>query len=132
MNKQKNARPEPKAEASGVEHLDASEAFDVAASAHRVNRTRRVVRERAATLVAQKKSIRSLFIPLCVSAGLLSILVFAIWTLLDQYEANPNGLPDASQQILVLLLWCLPLTGASLAIVWFRKSSEKTPYRGER
>ena len=132
MNKQNSPRLEPPPARPDFEPSDASVPFDVAASAQMVNRTRRVVRKRAAALGAQKKSIRSLFIPLCVSAGLLSILVFAIWTLLDQYEANPNGLPDASQQILVLLLWCLPLTGASLAIVWFRKNSEKTLHRGER
>ncbi len=123
MNELNRLRPES-------DPRDASETFDVAASAQMVNRTHRVVRKRAAARTAQKQNVRSLWIPLCVSAGLLSILVFAIWTLLDQYEANPNGLPDASQQILVLLLWCLPLTGASLAVVWFRKSSAKALSRG--
>ena len=92
------------------------------ASAVMVNRTHRIVRERAKTLQARKKTLRELIVPLGVSAGLLAAVVFAIWTVLDEYDIAPTGLPDASQQILVFLMWCLPISAAMLAVVLFRRS----------
>jgi protein-S-isoprenylcysteine O-methyltransferase Ste14 len=93
------------------------------ASAVVVNRTHRVVRERAKTMKEQKNLIRSLFIPLLVCGGLLAVLVSALWSVLDEYEIAPTGLPDASQQMLVLSLWCLPLSAILLGVVWFRRSA---------
>jgi protein-S-isoprenylcysteine O-methyltransferase Ste14 len=95
------------------------------ASATMVNRTHRVVRERARMMQARKSHARSLWIPLAISAGLLAVIFFAVWSVLDQYEVTPIGLPDASQQMLVLMMWCLPLSVAILAIVWFRRASAK-------
>ena len=100
----------------------------VAASTEMVKRTHRVVRAQARSLEARKKKTRSLWIPLSVSAGLLFVITCAIWSVLDQYEAAPTGLPDASQQMLVLLMWCLPVTITLLAVVWFRRN----PFAGER
>ncbi len=90
-----------------------------------VNRTRRVLRERARTMEARQTKLRSLAIPLSVSGGLLVVIFFAVWSVLDQYEVTPTGLPDASQQMLVLLMWCLPLTVALLGIIWFKRSGTK-------
>ncbi len=95
--------------------------FSATASAAIVNRTHRVVRERAKTIEARRKTFRSLYIPLAVSAGLLVVLTCAIWSVLDQYELAPTGLPDANQQMLVLMMWCLPLSVVLLGIVWFRR-----------
>lgn len=92
------------------------------AGAAMVNRTRRVVRERARILQVRKSRMRSLYIPLLVSAGLLAAVVFALWSVLEGYEAINTGLPDASQQILVLLMWCLPVSAALLAAVWVRRA----------
>ena len=91
-----------------------------------VNRTHRVVRERARTLAARRSRIRSLWIPLAVCSSLLIILCSAVWSVLDQYDVTPNGLPDASNQFLVLCLWFLPVSLAMLAVVLFRRRRERT------
>lgn len=97
--------------------------FSVMASAAIVNRTHRVIRERARTIEARKQTLRSLWIPLTISGGLLVVLVCAIWSILDQYELAPTGLPDANQQMLVLMIWCLPISVVLLAVLWFRRGS---------
>ena len=93
------------------------------ASAAMVNRTHRIVRERAATLQARKSKVRSLWIPLAVSGGLVTLICFAVWSVLEQNDVTPNGIPDASQQMFVFLMWCLPLTAAVVAVVWYRLNS---------
>jgi protein-S-isoprenylcysteine O-methyltransferase Ste14 len=97
----------------------------VGAHASLVNRTHRVVRERASQMSARRDKVRSLWVPLAVCASLLVILVTAVWSLLDQYELNPTGMPDASDQFAVLLLWFLPVSGALLAMVWFHRTHNK-------
>lgn len=92
-----------------------------AARASLVNRTRRVVRERAEGIAARRRHIRSLWLPIAVCSGMLVIICTAVWSLLDEYELTPNGIPDASYQFLVLLLWFLPVSMALLAMVWFRR-----------
>ena len=104
----------------------ASKAMRAAASAAMVNRTHRVVRERAATIQARRSKVRSLWIPLTMSGALLAVIVTAIWSVLDQYELEPTGLPDASQQMFVLVMWCLPLSALLLAVVWLRRNGAKT------
>ncbi len=81
-----------------------------------VNRTHRVVRERAEDLHAQRSHGRSLWLPMGLCAAFVVILCSAIWSLLDQYELNPTGIPDASSQLLVVLLWFLPVSAAILAV----------------
>ncbi len=95
------------------------------ASAALVNRTHRVIHQRAKSLKARRRTLRSLWIPLAVSGGLLGVIVSAIWSNLDQYELTPTGLPDANQQMLVLMMWCLPVSALFLAIVWMRRSGNK-------
>jgi hypothetical protein len=87
-----------------------------------VNRTHRVVRERAKTIAARRSRVRSLWIPLAVCSALLVILSTTVWSVLDQYDVTPNGVPDASNQFLVLLLWFLPVSLALLALVLFRRA----------
>ena len=99
--------------------------LNVGARASLVNRTHRVVRERAKQMSARKNRIRSLWAPLTICGSLVVILVTAVWSLLDQYELNPTGMPDASDQFAVLLLWFLPVSGALLALVWLRRSQNK-------
>jgi protein-S-isoprenylcysteine O-methyltransferase Ste14 len=99
--------------------------INVGARASLVNRTRRVVQERAKAMSARRSRVRSLWIPLAVCASLLVILVTAVWSTLDQYELNPTGMPDASDQFVVLLLWFLPVSGALLAMVWVRRTHNK-------
>ena len=97
----------------------------VGARASMVNRTHRVVRERAKQMSARRDRIRSLWAPLAVCASLLVILVTAVWSTFDQYELNPTGMPDASDQFAVLLLWFLPVSGALLAMVWLRRTQSR-------
>ena len=116
--------------------VNQQDALRATASAAMVNRTHRIVRERAKAIKARKKNVRELIVPLAVSAGLLAAVVFAIWTLLDEYDIAPTGSPDASQQILVFLMWCLPISAAVLAVVLFQRAGtgpgSKTDNEGVR
>jgi hypothetical protein len=87
-----------------------------------VNRTHRVVRERVRVIAARRSKVRSLWIPMGVCSALLVIICTALWTALDQYDATPTGVPDASNQFLVLCLWFLPLSLALLAVVFVHRS----------
>ncbi len=75
---------------------------------------------------SRKAASRSLWFPLLVSFGFLATLLYALWNMLDESEFFPDGIPDASQQMLLLLLWCLPVSAIVLAAVWFRRGSHKT------
>ena len=86
-----------------------------------VNRTHRVVRERAKSMAARRSRFRSLWIPLAVCSSLLIIICTAVWTALDAYEVTPSGVPDSSNQFLVLCLWFLPVSMALLAVVLFQR-----------
>jgi hypothetical protein len=99
--------------------------LDTSARASVVNRTHRVVRERAKSLAAQRSRARSLWIPLGVCSSLLVIICTAVWSALDGYDVTPNGVPDASNQFLVLCLWFFPVSMALLAVVLFRRARKR-------
>jgi len=90
-----------------------------------VNRTHRVVRERAKKIAARRNRVRSLWIPLAVCSSLLVIISTAVWSVLDAYDVTPNGMPDASNQFLVLCLWFLPVSMALLAVVLFQRARKR-------
>ncbi len=94
----------------------------MAAPASLVNRTHRVVRERARTQSDQRRRLRSLWLPLGICCTLLILLATGAWTVLAQNDLSPTGIPDASNQMLVFFLWFFPVSGALLALVWFRRS----------
>jgi hypothetical protein len=96
--------------------------MNAAASSATVNRTHRVVRERAKTIREQRSRVRSLWIPLAVSFGMLALILCALWNVMDESEMFVNGVPDSSQQMLMLSMWCLPLSVVVLAVVWFRRT----------
>jgi hypothetical protein len=96
--------------------------ISVSARASLVNRTHRVVRERAQALAAQRSRARSLWVPLTICSALLVILCTAVWSTLDEYELTPIGVPDASNQFMVLLLWFLPVSTALLALVLLHRA----------
>ena len=102
----------------GMEHETGT--MTVAASASLVNRTRRVVGERARMLTVRRTRTRSLWVPLAVSFALLAVLAFAIWTAFEEYEASPAGMADTSQ-MLALTMWSVPISLMLLAVVWFRR-----------
>ena len=89
-----------------------------------VNRTHRVVRERAKTIAARRSQVRSLWIPLAVCSSLLVILCTAVWSALEAYDATP-GVPDAGNQFLVLCFWFLPVSMALLAVVLFHRARKR-------
>lgn len=97
-------------------------AINAAAQASRVNRTHRVVRERAKLIQARRSRVRSLWIPMTVCSALMVIFCSAIWSVLDEYELAPIGIPDSRYQIFVLLLWFFPVSASLLGMVWFRRS----------
>jgi len=96
------------------------------ARASTVNRTHRVVRERAKMIQAHRSRVRSLWIPLTVCSALLLIICSAVWTGLDGYELTQVGIPDSSDQFLVLLLWFLPVSMALLITVLFRRMRRRS------
>jgi hypothetical protein len=98
---------------------------NIAARASVVNRTHRVVRERARMIAARQTKVRSLWIPLAVCSSLLVIICTAVWSALDAYEVTPNGVPDASNQFLVLCLWFLPVSMALLTVVLFQRARKR-------
>ncbi|MCU1322177.1 MAG: hypothetical protein JWM43_1826 [Acidobacteriaceae bacterium] len=91
------------------------------AKAAMVNRTRRVIRERAKVMQARRSKVRSLWIPLAVCSALIVIFCSAIWSVLDEYELVPTGVPDSRYQLFVLLLWFFPVSASLLGMVWFRR-----------
>lgn len=102
---------------------------NVSARASVVNRTHRVVRERAKSIAARRSLVRSLWIPLAVCSSLLVIICTALWSVLDAYEVSPTGVPDASNQFLVLCLWFLPVSMAVLAVLLFQRARKREAAR---
>jgi hypothetical protein len=101
---------------------------DMAARAGVVNRTHRVVRQRAKVMQARRSYVRSLMVPLAISSVLLLLVCFAVWSGLYQYEATEAAevvqadvaALDANNHLLVALLWFVPVTLALLGALLFR------------
>jgi len=103
---------------------------DTGARTERVNRTHRVVRERAKTLAERRSKIRSLWLPVVMFSLVLVAVCIAVWMVLDEYEIVAAGSQVASYQVLVPLLWSIPVSAALLAVVWFRQPRSDTGTRG--
>jgi hypothetical protein len=107
--------------------------MNTAARAGVVNRTHRVVRQRAKVMQERRSQVRSLMVPLIVCSALLILTCLAVWTGLYQYQAAEAAeavqadvaalaTNDANNQFLVVLLWFVPVSIALLATVWFRRA----------
>ena len=96
--------------------------MNAAASAAMVNRTHRVVRERAQKLQTQRSKVRSLWIPLGMSTALLATLACALWTAFEDYEGSTAGLPNTSGMV-VMLVWSVPISAMVLAVLWSRRAN---------
>jgi hypothetical protein len=96
--------------------------MSAAARSSLVNRTHRVVRERARSMNARRSLVRSLWFPMVVCSAMLVILCWTVWTVFAQYEEVPRGLPESGDQSFVLVLWFLPISLSLLAAVWFRRA----------
>ena len=86
-----------------------------------VNRTHRVVREEALKMQEQRRRSRGLLAPLFICSALLLLICYAVWSVMAGYDLTPTGVPDASDQVLLLLLWSLPVTVVVLALIWLRR-----------
>lgn len=95
------------------------------ARAQVVNRTHRVVRERAVNMREQRKLSRSLWAPVLISSSLLLVICYAVWGMMDGYDLIPTSIPDASDQMLILMLWLLPVTAFVLLLVWIRRGRSR-------
>ena len=96
-----------------------------------VNRTRRVVRQQALIMQEQRKRSRDLWVPLTIVSVLLLAICYAFWSVLDGYELTPNGIPDASDQLMILLVWLLPVTAFVLGTVWVKRGRVRSGSDGE-
>ena len=94
-----------------------------AARASVVNRTRRVVHDQAVRMQQERSRSRSLWVPLAICSTLLVVLSYAVWGVLAGYDLTPTSIPDASDQMLFLiLLWSVPVAAVALGLIWFRRS----------
>jgi hypothetical protein len=114
------------------EELRAATRLSGAARAQVVNRTHRVVREQAMDLQEQKRRSRSLWAPLVICSSLLLAICYAVWGMLDGYDLTPTGIPDASDQVLLLLLWSLPITAFLLGLVWIGRGRGRANHEAPR
>ena len=119
---------EPGGDDSAVFARTALRSVDTAARIGVVNRTHRVVRQKAKSMRARRSYVRSLMVPLAISSVLLLLACFAVWSGLYQYEATEAAEAvqadvaalDANNHLLVILLWFVPVTLALLGAMLFR------------
>ena len=109
----------------------AAAGMNTAASAAMVNRTHRVIRERAGKMRAQRSTMRSLWIPLGVSTALLVALACSLWTAFEDFEGSSAGLPNTSGMV-VFLVWSVPISAMILAVVWYRRANSGSENEGVR
>jgi len=105
-------------------------AVPVAARSGVVNRTHRVVRERAKVMQEKRSRDRSLMLPLGLCCGLLILTILGVWTGLYEYQAAENVQGDvaawaaieATNHFLVVMLWFVPVSIVLMVTVWVRRS----------
>jgi hypothetical protein len=100
---------------------------DVTARAQVVNRTHRVVRERAKVMQERRNYVRSLMVPLVLCAVILVLAASAVWSGLYQYQAAEAAQDvaslastDSNNQVLVALWWFVPVSLVLLVAIWVR------------
>jgi len=102
-----------------------------AARAGVVNRTHRVVRQRANVMRERRNYVRSMLVPLILCSVLLLFICVGLWIGLDQYQAAEIedvaslASTEASRHFLVVLLWFVPVSLAMLAAVWLHRGRSR-------
>ncbi len=86
-----------------------------------VNRTHRVVRERARVMQAQRSRNRSLWAPVLVASSLIIMIVCACWFMFDEYEMLADSAVENKFHLPILLIWFLPVTGALLIVALLKR-----------
>lgn len=107
-------------------------ALPVGARGAVVNRTHRVIRERARVMQERRSRARSLMAPLLICSALLLLTLLAVWTGMYQYqameavEADVSALTasDLSNHIMVAMLWFVPVSLALMALMFVRRSKK--------
>jgi hypothetical protein len=96
-----------------------------------VNRTHRVVRERAQVMQARRSHGRGLMFPLILCSVLLILAAFALWSGLYQYQVSGAAeavqtdvatLADANDHFMVMLLWFVPVSIVLLGTLLIRRT----------
>jgi hypothetical protein len=92
-----------------------------------VNRTHRVVRQRAKVLQERRSHVRGLMVPLGICSILLILTAVAVWSGLYQgveaVEADVAERATAEgNHFLVVMMWFVPVSIALLAMLWVRHS----------
>lgn len=122
---------------SAMEHAS----FDPAAGARSavVNRTRRVVRQRANEMQQRRRELRDLVLPLLICSAVLAMIVYAGWSVFAQGGFGLSALEEEAGRMFstqvadaggtgsLLLLWFVPLSFLLLALLVFRPRSRGGP-----
>lgn len=87
-----------------------------------VNRTHRIIREQATAMRQQRETQRNLWLPIGVCSAILAVATYGMWRVLDAEDITPSGIPDASDQMMVLMVWLLPVTAALICWVFIRRN----------
>ena len=106
---------------------------DTGARASVVNRTHRVVRQRAKVMQARRSHVRGLMVPLIICSILLILTAVAVWSGLYQNQAAEAAevvqadvaalaLSDANNHFLVMLLWFVPVSIVLLGTLLIRRA----------
>jgi hypothetical protein len=127
FDRQLEPRFESQVEDSEMFARSAMDSMSTAARAGVVNRTHRVVRERAIVMQARRSYVRSLMVPLILCAVILALAAAAVWSGLYQYEAAEAAQDvaslasaDANDHLLVALWWFVPVSLVLLVAIWVR------------
>jgi cytochrome bd-type quinol oxidase subunit 2 len=128
------AGPEFRRSDAASDARQAMAGIHLAARAGVVNRTHRVVRERARVMKARRSRARSLMAPLILCSVLLILTALAVWTGIYQYPAEAAeavqadvaalAATDANNHLVVVLLWFVPVSMAALATVLYRRTRD--------
>jgi len=108
----------------------AMRSMPIPARAGVVNRTHRVVRERARIMQEKRERDRSLMLPLFLCSALLLASAFAVWSGIYQYEAAEAVQADVAalaaaettNHFLAVMFWFVPVSIALMVTVWVRRS----------
>jgi hypothetical protein len=108
--------------------------LNMAARAGVVNRTHRVIRQRAQAMQARHSRARGLLAPMIICSALLLLTAFAVWSGLYQNldgaaevvqtDVAALAAMDANNHYLVALLWFVPVCLAVSATVLYRRTRE--------
>jgi hypothetical protein len=90
----------------------------VGANASRVQRTQRIVTERAVDYHARRAYLRVIAIAALVCSAILGIAVVPLWNSLDEF-AHWSGIPDLQIHMFFLAVWLLP---ATIAVLFLSRS----------